>query len=191
MKTQDVVKAAAVLTAAFLAGCAHNQVKTNTSNSQTKPAEASAAQIAATPPVESGEPIMRDATVRSIPELQAVYFDYNSDNLKTATTAILRSNADWLKEHADVKVQITGNCDQRGTEEYNLALGQRRAASVRKYYIHMGVSGSRIATISYGKEHPVCSESTENCWKQNRRGETLEALSQNVSSSAVPPASAQ
>jgi peptidoglycan-associated lipoprotein len=191
MKTQNAVKAAAVLAAAFLAGCAHNkQLKTDNST-QTKPAAAQAAQISAISPVETGEPTMRDASVRSIPELQTVYFDYNSDFLQPSVGAVLKSNAEWLKAHQDIKVQVQGNCDQRGTEEYNLALGQRRAASVRKYYIHMGVSGTRVATISYGKEHPACSEATEDCYKKNRRGETLEALTQNVSSSAVPPAAAQ
>ena len=191
MKTQNAVRAAAVIVAAFFAGCAHNQVKKNSSNTQSKTAVASAAQIVVVPPVETGEPTMRDATVRSIPELKTVYFDYNSDYLEPAATVILGSNTEWLKAHEDVKVQVQGNCDQRGTEEYNLALGQRRAASIRQFYMHMGVSGGRIATISYGKLHPVCSESGENCWQKNRRGETLEALSQNVSSSAVPPASAQ
>ena len=77
-----------------------------------------------------------------------------------------------LKEHSDWEALVEGHCDERGTTEYNLGLGQRRAAAVRQYYMTLGLDGGRIATISYGKEQPVCTEHTEDCWAKNRRGVT-------------------
>jgi peptidoglycan-associated lipoprotein len=81
----------------------------------------------------------------------------------------MRRNAEWLKANANVKIRLEGNCDERGTREYNQALGQRRAASARKFLMDLGISGRRIALVSYGKEKPVCTESSETCWQQNRR----------------------
>ena len=81
----------------------------------------------------------------------------------------MKANAEWLKANPNVKVKIEGNCDERGTIEYNQALGQRRAASAKKYLTDMGISGKRISLISYGKEKPVCTQSTEECWQKNRR----------------------
>ena len=85
----------------------------------------------------------------------------------------MKANAEWLKANPKVKVRIEGNCDERGTKEYNQALGQRRAASAKKYLTDMGISANRISIISYGKEKPVCSESTEGCWQKNRRDDFI------------------
>jgi len=126
------------------------------------------------------EPDVRDMATREIPELKTVHFTYDSDILDENARKTLRTNADYLRSHADLKVQVAGNCDQRGTVAYNLALGQRRAAAVRSYYQALGVESSRVATISYGKEKPVCAESTESCWERNRRAATLEVLSPSV-----------
>jgi len=79
----------------------------------------------------------------------------------------MKANAEWLKANPKTKVRIEGNCDERGTIEYNQALGQRRATSAKKYLTDMGVSAKRISLISYGKEKPVCKESTEDCWQKN------------------------
>ena len=87
----------------------------------------------------------------------------------------MKANAEWLKAHPDVRVLIEGNCDERGTIEYNQALGQRRASATREYLAANGISGKRISLISYGKEKPVCQESAENCWQQNRRAELVPA----------------
>lgn len=175
------LKAAAVVFASALAaGCAHTARKASPDAQKTA--------LSPTLTASQAEPSMRDAAMIAIPEVKNVYFAFNSDHLTPEAEKTLRSNAAWLKEHSDVKVQVSGNCDQRGTVEYNLALGQRRAAAVRHYYKLMGVAGSRVATISYGKERPVCADATEACWQKNRRAETLEAVSQNVSSAALPPA---
>ena len=87
----------------------------------------------------------------------------------------MKANAAWLKANPKAKIRIEGNCDERGTIEYNQALGQRRAASAKKYLTDLGISGKRISLISYGKEKPVCKESTEDCWQQNRRADLVAA----------------
>ncbi|HVA65963.1 MAG TPA: peptidoglycan-associated lipoprotein Pal [Elusimicrobiota bacterium] len=154
---------ACALSLIFTAGCAHMQ---KTAAVTTAPANAAAA-------TNASEPVVRESVIRSIPELKTVHFAYNSADLSAATRAILRANAAWLKEHVNTTVQVSGNCDQRGTEEYNLALGQRRAEAVRRYYSLLGVTPHRVATISYGKDKPLCGQMTQACWRQNRRAETL------------------
>jgi peptidoglycan-associated lipoprotein len=101
--------------------------------------------------------------------LKPVYFDFDKSFIRDDAREVLKENAAWLKAHPKVKIKIEGNCDEKGTKEYNQALGQRRAVSAKKYLADMGVSDSRISLISYGKEKPVCTEGTENCWQKNRR----------------------
>jgi peptidoglycan-associated lipoprotein len=101
--------------------------------------------------------------------LQPVYFDFDQAFIQTEAREIMKENAEWLKAHPQTRIRIEGNCDERGTIEYNQALGQRRAASAKKYLTDMGISGHRISLISYGKEKPSCTESTESCWQKNRR----------------------
>ena len=98
-----------------------------------------------------------------------VYFTFDSSSLDDASRGVLQKQAAWLQRYRNVTLQVQGNCDERGTREYNLALGARRAASVREYLVSLGVVPSRVDTISYGKERPVCAESTEACWAQNWR----------------------
>jgi peptidoglycan-associated lipoprotein len=129
------------------------------------------------------EPSMRGKILQSAPEVETVYFAYDSSSLTDAARATLTKNAEWLKGHSDVKVQVAGHCDQRGTEEYNLALGQRRAVQVRDYYKTLGIAANRIATISYGKEKPVCSRTGESCWSRNRRAATFVSFPSDVSRS--------
>lgn len=101
--------------------------------------------------------------------LADVYFGYDSFELSDNAREILRANADWLEENREARVEIEGHCDSRGTIEYNLALGAKRANAVRDYLASLGVSPERMTTISYGKELPVCHEETESCWAENRR----------------------
>lgn len=98
-----------------------------------------------------------------------VYFDFDQYNLDNDDRSTLRANAEWLKKNAAARVQIEGHCDERGTSEYNLALGAKRAQAARDYLVSLGVAENRLSTISYGEEIPVCRESTESCWGQNRR----------------------
>ena len=102
-----------------------------------------------------------------------VFFGYDRYDLTGDARATLQRQAAWLKQHGQVTVTIEGHADERGTREYNLALGARRANAARDYLVSLGVDGTRISTISYGKERPTCVESMESCWSQNRRGVTV------------------
>ena len=101
--------------------------------------------------------------------LKDVYFEYDRYDLSSDARTVLRANADWLKSNPDARVEIEGHCDDRGTNEYNLALGAKRAQSAREYLATLGVAAARLSTISYGEEIPVCKEEDESCWRQNRR----------------------
>jgi peptidoglycan-associated lipoprotein len=101
-----------------------------------------------------------------------VHFDYDKYEVLEADRAVLQRQAAWLGKYPSVRVTIEGHCDERGTREYNLALGARRANAVKEYLVSLGVSAGRVETISYGKERPMCTESNESCYAQNRRGVT-------------------
>lgn len=98
-----------------------------------------------------------------------IRFSYNRSDLDAAAQETLKRQAAWLIKYPSVSVAIEGHCDERGTREYNIALGARRAQAVREYLTSAGVGGARLETISYGKERPECAESNEACWAQNRR----------------------
>ncbi len=101
--------------------------------------------------------------------LSDIHFAYNEYTIQPQDGSILHSNATWLSQHANSRVQIEGHCDERGSEEYNIALGAKRAQAAKDYLVTLGISGDRISTISYGKELPLCTEHDESCWSQNRR----------------------
>ncbi|MCG6553905.1 MAG: peptidoglycan-associated lipoprotein Pal [Candidatus Magnetominusculus sp. LBB02] len=98
-----------------------------------------------------------------------VRFEYNSRDIAEGEKANLRKIADWLLKNAHVTVLIEGHCDERGSNEYNLALGDQRAQSTKNYLVSLGVPASRLETISFGKEKPACMEHSEDCWLKNRR----------------------
>ncbi len=106
-------------------------------------------------------------------ELSTIYFEYDKYKLSEAAKNAMQKNAEWIKSNHELEIQIEGHCDERGTTEYNLALGQSRAVAVRNYYKALGIKTGRMFTISYGEEKPACYESTEKCWHLNRRAETL------------------
>ena len=105
--------------------------------------------------------------------LQSVYFDYDRSSIRADAGATMKAIADWLKAHPAAKIRIEGNCDERGAKEYNVALGQRRAATAKKYLTDLGIASSRISLLSYGKEKPVCTTDNEACWQKNRRGDFI------------------
>jgi len=105
--------------------------------------------------------------------LNDIYFDYDSFDLSTEARNTLQSHAEWIRKNGDSKVEIEGHCDERGTVEYNLALGAKRAKAAREYLINLGVDANQLSTISYGEELPLCKETTETCWQQNRRAHFL------------------
>ena len=102
-----------------------------------------------------------------------VFYGFDQHNLTSQARSTLRRQAAWLSSYPDTRILIAGNCDERGTREYNLALGARRANAARDYLVSQGVDPSRIETVSYGKERPVCNESTEECWARNRNATTI------------------
>jgi len=105
--------------------------------------------------------------------LKDIHFDFDKSDIRSPDQAILDQNVAWLKTNANAKVLIEGHCDERGTSEYNLALGERRATATREYLTSAGVPAGRITTVTYGKERPQCAEHTEECWAQNRRAHFL------------------
>lgn len=122
-----------------------------------------------TAPVEGD---IRGGDFQALDTIKTVTFDYDRYELSEESRAALQANAVLLKARKDWTILVEGHCDDRGTIEYNLALGQKRAKSVRDYYVRLGVPDSSMGTISYGEEKPVCTEQTDECWLQNRRAET-------------------
>lgn len=102
-------------------------------------------------------------------EAEGIYFDYDKSEIKAEAKGILEKKAAWLRANPSYKAKIEGNCDDRGTNEYNLALGDRRAKAAQKYLNALGISMDRMSTISYGEEKPTCTEKNEKCWSKNRR----------------------
>ena len=101
--------------------------------------------------------------------LSDIHFAYNEYTIEPQDGSVLRSNASWLQNNGQTRVQVEGHCDERGSEEYNIALGAKRAQAAKDYLVTLGIPGSRISTISYGKELPACQDHDESCWAQNRR----------------------
>jgi peptidoglycan-associated lipoprotein len=99
-----------------------------------------------------------------------VYFDYDKSDVRSDQQSSIQADAQFLGQHGGINITIEGHCDERGSTDYNLALGDQRAGAVKSALVSAGVNASRIKTISYGKEKPFCTESNEACWQQNRRG---------------------
>ncbi len=110
--------------------------------------------------------------------LRTIYFDYDRSEIRGDQRATLQANADWLREHPNVRILIEGHCDERGTREYNLALGDARAQAAREYMISLGIGANRIEIISYGEERPAAMGEGEQFWSQNRRSEFVAVTSE-------------
>jgi len=122
------------------------------------------APVAETPTASPSEEDLFGQTVKD------VYFEYDKSDIRGDQQASVQSDAQFLNQHSNISFTIEGHCDDRGSTEYNLALGDQRASSVKTALISAGVSANRVKTISYGKEKPFCMEENESCWQQNRRG---------------------
>jgi peptidoglycan-associated lipoprotein len=101
--------------------------------------------------------------------LKDIFFDFDSHNLSADAREILRANASWLKSNSAARAEIEGHSDERGTNEYNLALGAKRAQTAKDFLATLGIGADRLSTISYGEEIPTCKDASENCWQRNRR----------------------
>jgi peptidoglycan-associated lipoprotein len=105
--------------------------------------------------------------------MKTAYFDFDKSNIRPDAQQALQADADFLKQHPNIKFTLEGNCDERGSEEYNLGLGQRRADAAKKFLTDSGISGDNITTISYGKDRPVCTDHNEDCWQRNRNAKPV------------------
>ncbi len=177
LKRGFIVLTAALLVGAGFYGCAKKQIKTSggeiksqqpsTTQAKTAPSapekkvtEAPSAQKELTQPKEAG---LAEKTLKTI------HFDFNKYNIRPEDGTILQANAKWIKANKPGVVLIEGNCDERGTVEYNLALGERRAVAAEKYLMSLGIKKSELKTISYGKNKPVDPAHNETAWAKNRR----------------------
>ncbi len=122
-------------------------------------------------PIRDAQPTRDELKDELTEQLKSVYFEFNKEDLSDVTRRVLQDNARILKNNDSFDVVVEGHCDDRGTIEYNLALGQRRAAAVREYLVSLGISGSRLRTVSYGEERPAANGSGESVWSRNRRAE--------------------
>ena len=121
------------------------------------------------PPPAAAAPTVTDEDLFS-QNIKDIYFDYDKSNIRADQQGSIQANVQFLNQHPNINFTIEGHCDERGSTDYNLALGDQRASSVKNALTGAGVNASRIKTISYGKEKPFCTESNEACWQQNRRG---------------------
>jgi len=153
--TKQVLLIAMVSAAMLFAGCSKKVEVTDTSSK----------------PAQTVTPVQADKAQK--PSSNSVYFAFDQSDLDASARATLDGYAAWMNANASSSVTIEGNCDERGSREYNLALGQRRADSVRDYLSSRGVNASRVDTVSFGEERPACQGSGEACWAQNRRGDIV------------------
>jgi len=135
------------------------------------PQPSAPATAAPTPAAPTARPSPKE--FMAIPELKDINFDFDKYDIRPGDAKILDANAGWLKSNPDQLLLIEGHCDERGTNEYNLALGERRAKSTMNYLVSQGVQAGRITIISYGEERPLCTEHNEGCWAKNRRSHFL------------------
>jgi len=125
------------------------------------------------PPVEP--PPAPDLDALFLKEVRDAYFDFNKADVRADARDALTKTAEFLRNNPGIRVTVEGHCDERGSTEYNLALGDRRAGAVKQYLVSLGISADRISTVSFGKEKPFCTQSNESCWQQNRRGHFVRA----------------
>jgi len=143
-----------------------------------KPEEVSI--IKETPPEVRAEELKEETTKKGEPSIikeeifKDIHFDFNKYDIKPEYQNQLKKIADYLLQHPKIKLIIEGHCDERGTNEYNLALGDKRANAVKDFLVSAGVPSERIETVSYGEERPICTEHNENCWWRNRRAHFVE-----------------
>jgi peptidoglycan-associated lipoprotein len=164
MKFSSTLRFTALAAALLLAACTHKQEAVNT-----------APPPAAPPPPAPQQTVTSSIIPGSAQDFKVnvgdtVHFALNQFNIQDTDKGTLSKQAAWLARYPSVRLNIEGHCDERGTREYNLALGARRANAVKEYLVAQGVSAARLETVSYGKERPICTESNEDCWAQNRRG---------------------
>jgi len=173
----------AVILTTLLVGCARRPALTAIGEAPAAPSATPAATAERPAESEDGRLVVVErqeeiaqrpnpATFAENANVKTIYFDFDRYEIRPGDATTLEADAAWLKTN-DVLILIEGQCDERGTGEYNLALGDRRARAAMNYLVSLGVRAGRISTVSYGKERPVCTEHTEACWALNRRAHVL------------------
>jgi peptidoglycan-associated lipoprotein len=161
------------LVGSLLAGCtppaATSKQDVSSSSSAQKGDKGSTAETPRQSSPSSSLEAYREGKDPASGPLKEIYFDYDRSDLSGDARETLKANAAWLKANPSARVEIEGHCDERGTNEYNLALGAKRAQAAKDYLVTLGIPAQRVSTISYGKELQVCRESIEACWQKNRR----------------------
>jgi|HubBroStandDraft_6_1064221.scaffolds.fasta_scaffold111963_2 peptidoglycan-associated lipoprotein len=192
MKSQFLACAALAALSLTFAGCAKKVVaKAPTTPASTPVAATAASKPASTPnysrPAQvasTTQPRLPDAATREriqdlLNRIQDAYFDYNQHTLRPDAEVALRTDAqtlaDIIKQYPDFKLTVEGHCDERGSDEYNLALGDARAKQTKEYLATLGLPANQLVTISYGKDKPVCEDHDEACWQKNRRAHLTQA----------------
>ncbi len=195
MKSRFLACAALIALTMTFAGCAKKVVAKATPPAPTPIAPAAASNPAParnnsqpSQVATNSRPNMPDAATRAriqdlLNRIQDAYFDYNQHTLRPDAEVALRTDAqtlaDIIKQYPDFKLTVEGFCDERGSDEYNLALGDARAKQTKEYLSTLGLPGNQLATISYGKDKPVCTEHDEACWQKNRRTHITQAEASN------------
>ena len=148
----------------MFAGCAEKKavVKEGASQEVTSKGALTGEQAVKEGAEQAAKPALEDV-------IKDIYFDFDKSNIRPDAREVLKTNADWFLKNSNVSIIIEGHCDERGTAEYNMALGQRRAEEAKKYLVNLGVKESTLKTISYGKERPVDQGHDEEAWAKNRR----------------------
>lgn len=174
-----IVMLTACATLAIVSGC-HKQVAAKSATIQPPQSSPAAPTPApASTPTRTATAAPRPfAPAESLAQLfhenmKDAFFNYDKSDLRPDARQALQADADFLRAHPQIELTVEGHCDERGSEEYNLGLGDRRATAVKKFLASAGVADDRIQTTSYGKEHPFCTEHDESCWQQNRRGHAV------------------
>jgi peptidoglycan-associated lipoprotein len=173
MRKISIVFYAWALVGSLLAGCtppaATSKQDVSSSSSSQKGAKESTVQTPQQSSPSSSLEAYREGKEAVSGPLKEIFFDYDKSDLRADARETLKANAAWLKANPSARVEIEGHCDERGTNEYNLALGAKRAQAAKDYLVTLGIPAQRVSTISYGKELQVCRETTEACWQKNRR----------------------
>jgi peptidoglycan-associated lipoprotein len=149
-------------------GCFQQQMKGETPPPAAPPPQVTAPEAKPEIPIQPA-PLPSSPTPTPVAALKDINFDFDKSNIRLADAEVLRQNIAWFNANPGKTVKIEGNCDERGTVEYNLALGQSRSDSTKQFLVNLGVAANLMSTVSYGKEKPLCQEHNEECWAKNRR----------------------
>ena len=174
--SQRVPVSLAVAALVLVPACAKKQPTTVADKAPAPPAAAAPAAPPAAAPAPAPPP---DVLAQDLDHLNRAgylkdaYFDFDRSELREDARTALAADARWLQKYPSVRILIEGHCDDRGTDAYNMALGQRRAGESEEYLAALGIDASRVKVVSYGKERPFCSNDDESCWQENRRGHVV------------------